>query len=88
MIKKSEVTTISSSKTQAGIREVPIHDKLISLIKELHSSSSGEYLIDNLVSNKFGQRSAYIGKRFGRLKKRLGFGSTKVFHSTIKTIIT
>ena len=85
---KSEVIKIANSKTQAGIREVPIHDKLISLIKELHSSSSGEYLIDNLVPNKFGQRSAYIGKRFGRLKKRLGFGSTKVFHSIRKTVIT
>ena len=41
---KSEVIKIANSKTQAGIREVPIHDKLISLIKELHSSSSGKYL--------------------------------------------
>ena len=85
---KSEVIKIATSKTQAGIREVPIHDKLISLIKELHLSSSGEYLIDNLVPNKFGERSAYIGKRFGRIKKSLGFGSTKVFHSIRKTVIT
>ena len=81
---KSEVINIPNSKTQAGIREVPIHDKLITLIKELHLSSSGEYLIDNLVPNKFGERSAYLG----RLKKSLGFGSTKVFHSISKTVIT
>ena len=29
-----------------------------------------------------------IGKRVGRLKKRLGFGATKVFHSIRKTVIT
>ena len=32
---KPMVIKIANSKTQAGIREVPIHDKLISLIKEL-----------------------------------------------------
>ena len=38
--------------------------------------------------NKFGERSASIGKRFGRLKKGLGFDSTKVFHSIRKTVVT
>lgn len=31
--------------------------------------------------NKYGDRSNAIGKRFGRLKTRLGFGSDYVFHS-------
>ena len=69
---KSKVIKIANSKTQTmAFVKKQIHDELISLIKELQSSSSGKYLIDNLVPNKFGQRSAYIGKRFGRLKKRL-----------------
>lgn len=47
---KSEVINIFA-KTQAGIRELPIHDKLICIIKELDLSSSGEYVIDNLIPN-------------------------------------
>lgn len=69
---KSEVINIFA-KIQAGIRKVPIHDKLICLIKELYLSSSGEYEIDNLIPNKFDVRSACTGKTFGGLKKSLGF---------------
>lgn len=79
---------IMSSKTQAGIREVPIHDNLVKLIKELLVSSNDKYLITNLKPNRFGERSANIGKRFGRIKTNLGFGPTKVFHSIRKTVVT
>ena len=91
-IKKSDVGKVSikiiNSKTSAGIREVPIHNQLTGLIRELKNSSREEYLISNLVPNKFGERSASIGKKFGRLKKGLGFDSTKVFHSIRKTVVT
>ena len=91
-IKKSDVgkesIKITDSKTSAGIREVPIHNQLTGLIKELKNSPEEKYLISNLVPNKFGERSASIGKRFGRLKKGLGFDSTKVFHSIRRTVIT
>ena len=41
-----------------------------------------------LTVNKFGDRSTGIGKRFSRLKTKLGFGSQLVFHSIRKTVIT
>ena len=34
------------------------------------------------------QRADVLGKRFGRLKTKLGFPPTKVFHSLRKTFIT
>ena len=39
-------------------------------------------------ANKYGDRSNAIGKRFGRLKSRLGFGGDLVFHSIRKTVAT
>ena len=38
--------------------------------------------------NQFYERSAAIGKRFDRLKTRLGFGPEHVFHSIRKTVAT
>ena len=40
-----------------------------------------------LTVNKYGDRSNRIGKRFGRLKTDLGFGSQLVFHSIRKTVV-
>ena len=79
---------ICDSKTRAGIRELPIHTKIQSLMKNLKSKSTNGYLISKLKSNKYGQRSAYIGKKFGRLKTNLGFDSTKVFHSIRMAVST
>ena len=79
---------ITNSKTQAGIREVPIHSQITSLIKDLKVNSKDTYLIGNLKTTRLGQRSAHIGKKFGRIKTRLGFGETKVFHSIRKTVVT
>lgn len=39
-------------------------------------------------ANQYGKRSAAIGKRFGRAKKKLGFGPGKVFHSIRNTVTT
>ena len=45
-------------------------------------------MLSGLTFNKFGDRSNAIGKRFGRLKKTLGFGPEHVFHSIRKTVAT
>lgn len=37
------------------------------------------YLLSGLTPNKYGDRSNAIGKRFGHLKKALGFGEKRVF---------
>lgn len=79
---------IVDAKTKAGIREVPIHPKIQHRVTELVNESSDGYLLSNLTPNKYGHRSNAIGKRFGRLKTELGFGSTHVFHSIRKTFVT
>ncbi len=79
---------IGDSKTAAGIREVPIHSKIASMVEELKKSSDDGYLISGLSFNKYGDRSNAIGKRFGRLKDELGFGRSHTFHSFRATVVT
>ncbi len=79
---------ITDSKTEAGIRRVPVHSELIEIVKRLKETSKDGYLLSGLTFNKYGDRSNAIGKRFGRLKKSLGFPDKKVFHSIRKTLVT
>jgi hypothetical protein len=51
-------------------------------------NSKDGYLIPSSTKNQYDERSAAIGKRFGRLKAELGFGPEHVFHSTCKTVAT
>ena len=80
---------IIDSKTNAGIREVPIHSKLKDTVKRLKKESKDGYLISGLTFNKYNDRSNALGKRFGRLKTKLGF-SSRVYtaHSFRSTLIT
>lgn len=82
------VLKITDSKTEAGIREVPVHSMLVAVVKRLKEVSTDGYLISDLSFNKYKDRSNAIGKRFGRLKKTLGFPPKKVFHSIRKTVVT
>ena len=72
---------ITDAKTEAGWRDIPIHQNIKQTVARLVNTATGEYLISGLSFNKYGDRSNAIGKRFGRLKTRLGFGSDYVFHS-------
>lgn len=83
-----EVLKITDSKTEAGIRRVPVHSALVEIVKRLKEDSKDGYLMSGLTFNKYGDRSNAIGKRFGRLKKSLGFPEKKVFHSIRKTVVT
>jgi hypothetical protein len=51
-------------------------------------SLDDEYLLPNLTLSKFDDRSNAIGKRFGRLKSKLGYSKRHVFHSIRKTFTT
>ena len=82
------VLKITDSKTEAGIREVPVHSMLVDVVKRLKEASTDGYLISGLSFNKYDDRSNAIGKRFGRLKKSLSFPDKKVFHSIRKTLVT
>jgi integrase len=80
---------IADAKTPAGNRKVPVHKNIKGLVASLKDASEDGYLLSGLVPNKYGDRSAAIGKRFGRLKSSLGFASRQhVFHSIRHTVVT
>ena len=79
---------ITKSKTKAGLRDVPIHPYIQPLLKEMVSESTNEYLFSNLTITGHMERSSAISKKFGRLKKKLGYGSNQVFHSFRHTAMT
>ena len=79
---------VLNAKSEAGWRTVPIHPHITDLVNTLKSSTNGEYLLPKLTLNKYGERSNAIGKRFGRLKTKLGYGEDYVFHSFRKGFAT
>jgi integrase len=85
----SESFKITDSKTNAGIREIPIHPALSVLVRRLCRDSNSGYLIPSESANQYGNRGDPLSKRFGRLKNSMGFTKgSEVFHSIRKTIIT
>ena len=84
---KNKCVYIKDAKTEAGERTIPIHDALIPVVKELMKIEN-TYLLPNLTASKFNDRSNAIGKRFGRLKNKMGFSKRYVFHSIRKTFTT
>ena len=77
---------IKESKTSAGVRDVPIHRDIKQFVVSLKETSSDGYLLSGLTTNKYGDRSNALGKRFGRLKTKLGFGQNHVFHCLRNTV--
>ncbi|MTD33429.1 tyrosine-type recombinase/integrase [Paludibacterium denitrificans] len=80
--------TVRDAKTSAGNRDVPIHSKLLPVIRRLCNESKDDFLIPSTAKNSHGKRSDPLGKRFGRLKDELGHGPERVFHSIRKTVAT
>ncbi|WP_077045823.1 tyrosine-type recombinase/integrase [Pseudomonas sp. KK4] len=80
---------INESKTDAGVREVPLHPSLVPLYKHLRSQASANdgYLFKG-GNNKYGNRLDWLGKQFGQLKTRANFSNLHVFHSIRKTATT
>ena len=85
---RSDRIDIIDAKTEAGWRTIPLHKDIKQLVSRLVDTASSEYLISGLTFNKYGNRSNAIGKRFGRLKTKLGYGSDYVFHSLRKGFAT
>jgi integrase len=79
---------IVDSKTAAGIRVVPVHPALSTLVDRLVEQSKGGYLVPSGSKNKYGIRSDALSKAFGRLKTTHGYGSQHVFHSIRMTVVT
>ncbi len=74
---------VTAGKTDAAVREVPIHPTIRDLVSSLKKNSEDGYLISGLHPGGYdGKRSAAMTKRFGRLKRELGFDDPAVvFHS-------
>ncbi len=85
---KGTYFVVVDAKSEAGNRKVPIHSKLAPALTKHCLESRNGFVMDGLTTNKYSDRSNAIGKRFGRLKKQLGFGSDLVFHSLRKTVAT
>ena len=80
---------ITDAKTNAGIREVPFHSYLKPTIDRLKADSKDGYLLTGLTFNKYQDRSNAIGKRFGRLKTKLGYPSRiSTAHSFRSTLVS
>lgn len=79
---------ITKAKTEAGVRQVPIHNKIRQLLARLLDESKGDYLLDGLNTDRHGDRSKTIGRRFSRKKTQWGFNNTYTFHSIRHTVIT
>ncbi|WP_082468586.1 tyrosine-type recombinase/integrase [Acidiphilium sp. JA12-A1] len=75
-----------SDKTDAGVRSVPIHSAIRPMVERLRASPLPDgYLLSGAI-NRHGERSAAVGKRFGHLRTKAGFGPQYVFHSIRKTV--
>jgi integrase len=79
---------LTDSKTVKGIRTIPVATKLTQAVTRALEVSEDGFLVSGLTFNKYGDRSNAVGKRFGRLKKELGFSSKQVFHSIRKCVVT
>lgn len=99
-IKKSEIQTvegvrcfyISKSKTKAGVRYVPIHAQLASVVDEYLSHSYGEYLFPqaNKINRADGKKGPFYSQAFTRLRRRVLPTATdrQCFHSLRGMFIT
>jgi len=72
---------IADAKTEAGVREVPVHPRIEAIVKRRIGGRKAGHLFEDLDSDKYGNRGDALGKRFGRLKTAMGHGPEKAFHS-------
>ena len=83
-----DMFNIVDSKTEAGIRQVPIHPALVALVDKMINESTDGYLVPSKAAGQYGVRSDPYSKRFGRMKEAMGFSAGHVFHSIRKTVAT
>ena len=69
-----------SGKTDNAERLIPVHPEVQNIVEERIKNSKDTYLFKATPDDE-GKRSNAIGKRFGRLKTKLGFKRVQVFHS-------
>ena len=79
----SDRFNVVDSKTESGIRSIPIHTDIMQDVERMEQTSTDGYLISGLsAKNVTNDRSKGIGKGFGRLKNSLGFqDNVHTYHS-------
>lgn len=80
--------TVREGKTEAAVREVPIHDGAAHVLVRRRKSSDG-FVFDGLVpGGPDKKRSWNVSKAFGRYTRKLGLGEDRqVFHALRNTFI-
>ena len=81
---------IQVGKTEASTRRIPIHSEIKQMVERLVQNSKDGYLLNGLSANNVqNKRSKAISKKFGHLKRGMGFEDRKhTFHSFRATFIT
>jgi integrase len=79
---------IEEAKSKAGLRDIPIHSKLLALVDHLVAHSQDGYLLSGEPITSYNDRADALGKRYHTLKKNLGYDHRYVFHSFRKTLAT
>ena len=80
---------IRNGKTDAAVRQVPIHPRLPTLIQSLAGKRKSGWLFEGLSpGGPDNKRSWNIQKAFGRFKTDLGFPSELVFHGLRRSFVT
>lgn len=87
VIDKIKIIDITESKTNAGIRKIPVSRWLDELLSDLCKNKQDDEFIFNL-SRDAKRPTGAIGARFSRLKADLGFGDDITFHSTRHAVDT
>lgn len=78
--------TVREGKTEAAVREVPVHDSAAHVLMRRHNNSHG-FVFEGLEpGGPDNKRSWYVSKAFGRYTRTLGLGEQRqVFHALRNT---
>lgn len=81
---------VDESKTESGIREIPLHPALVPIYMRRLRQPQGATLalFPGNDKTKAGLRLNALSQRFTKLKRQAGFGDKHVFHSFRKTTAT
>ena len=76
---------ITEGKTASAVRFVPIHPVLRQLVARLVDTAKDEFLIPGLLrGGRDAKRGHYVGKRFGRAIRKLGFADSALTFHTLR----
>jgi len=83
-----ESITIDDAKTRGGWREIPLHSEIKNRVAQMVKDCADGFLLTGLdaSNNKYGRRGNALGRRFLRLRDKLGYNGQYVLHSFRKTL--